>query len=245
MRGTAPGELTVASWNVCKGLGQDLRRRAGRTVEVIGRLGADVVILQEADFRLHPRRSALPAIDRRIAGYETLNLSASGLGIGWHGIAMLVSPDVVIEDIQRFDLPALEPRGAVIATLRLAGLRVRLVGVHLGLLRRNRRLQLDFLRGKLDAMPPCPTVMAGDFNEWAAARGLEPLRSGMQTESPGPSFPAARPVLRLDRFAWSDGVELVDCHVVDGPLARIASDHRPIFGRFRLSRPSEARDADG
>ncbi|WP_299819036.1 endonuclease/exonuclease/phosphatase family protein [uncultured Jannaschia sp.] len=243
MSGGMPGEVTIASWNVCKGLGQDLRRRTARTTEVIGQLGADVVVLQEADFRLHPRRSALPTPDRRIAGYEFLDLSASGHGIGWHGIAVLVPPEAVIEDIQRFDLPALEPRGAVIATLGLAGLRFRLVGVHLGLIRRNRRAQLHFLRQKLDGMPPCPTVMAGDFNERTATRGLEPLQPAMRTASPGPSFPAGRPFLRLDRFAWSDDTELVESHVVDSPLASIASDHRPIFGRFRLSESAALPEA--
>ncbi|WOI56691.1 endonuclease/exonuclease/phosphatase family protein [Palleronia sp. LCG004] len=237
--------LTVASWNVRAGLGRDLKRRPERTIEVISELGADVIVLQEADFRRHPRPSALPSSDWQIAGYNVLPISGSGVGIGWHGIAILFSPSVTIEETLRFDLPALEPRGAVVVTAHIANTRFRLSGVHLGLLRRNRRAQLHFLQERVREMPPCPTILAGDFNEWSAHRGLEPLRHTMRQASPGPSFPAGRPFLSLDRFAWSNGADLVESRVVDTHLTRIASDHRPILGRFNLARMAGSEPAKG
>ena len=40
------GMLRVASYNICKSVGTDLRRRPDRVLAVLGELDADVVALQ-------------------------------------------------------------------------------------------------------------------------------------------------------------------------------------------------------
>ena len=52
--------LRLASYNLQKCVGLDLRRRPDRTLGVINDLKASVVVLQEADKRLPPRPAALP-----------------------------------------------------------------------------------------------------------------------------------------------------------------------------------------
>jgi endonuclease/exonuclease/phosphatase family metal-dependent hydrolase len=47
------------------------------------------------------------------------------------------------------------------------------------------------------------------------------------------SFPAARPVLALDRI-YTSGVKLVSMKVHDTPAAQRASDHLPVIARIRL-----------
>ncbi len=110
-------EVTLASWNIRAGLGRDIKRRPLRTIEVIAGLSADVFVLQEADFRMHPRPAALPTHNGRIGPYEVIDLTPDAVGLGWHGIAILKQPDVDVVAIQRIDLPAFEPRGAVIVDL--------------------------------------------------------------------------------------------------------------------------------
>ena len=51
-----------------------------------------------------------------------------------------------------------------------------------------------------------------------------------------PSFPAARPVLALDRV-YSRGVRLLDISTHDSPAARRASDHLPVLARIELPGP--------
>lgn len=227
-------EICLASWNIRAGLGRDMRRLPMRTLEVIAGLNADVVLLQEADFRMHPRPAALPTLHGRIGPLEVVDLTPTGVGLGWHGIAMLKRPDIRIEDIHRFDLPALEPRGAVVVDMIVNACRVRIVGVHLGLLRSNRRKQFAYIGDRLSELAPRPTILAGDFNEWRSERGLETMPDWLNTDSPGPTYPAGRPLLRLDRLAFSRDVELVHSAVIDRGPARIASDHRPVRARFRL-----------
>ncbi|WP_347340515.1 endonuclease/exonuclease/phosphatase family protein [Pontivivens nitratireducens] len=235
-------EFSLASWNIRAGLGRDLRRRPLRTIEVISGLDADVLVLQEADFRRHPRPSALPVSGGRIGPFEVIDLTPNAVGLGWHGIAVLKRPDVDVEAIERIDLPALEPRGAVILDLRIACRPLRLVGVHLGLLRGNRRKQISYVADQLSKMTKRPTVIVGDFNEWRERKGLETLPDWLRTHSPGATFPAGRPFLRLDKIAMTKDIDLLASEVVTHPAAQIASDHRPILARFRLTATS-ARDS--
>lgn len=85
-------DFTVASWNIRAGLGRDFRRRPSRTIDAIVGFDADVVLLQEADFRIHPRHAALPRIQGRIGPFEVIDLTPSAIGLGWHGIAVLKRP---------------------------------------------------------------------------------------------------------------------------------------------------------
>ncbi len=219
--------IRIASYNMRKARGLDQQRRPERTAQVINGLGADVVVLQEADKRLGPRHPALP---RKMIETETdfrlVEVSANSISIGWHGNAILVRKELTVRDIHRLDLPGLEPRGAVRVTMDI-GAGVSVVATHLGLLRRDRRAQLSVLNEA--TATDGQVVIAGDFNEWSAHKGFEPLQERFQTHSPGRSFHARRPMAALDRFALSHGIEMRDGGVEQNALARVASDHLPIW----------------
>ncbi|MDJ0630306.1 MAG: endonuclease/exonuclease/phosphatase family protein [Rhodobacter sp.] len=217
--------MRLASYNIRKCIGLDRRRDPARILQVINGIGADVVALQEADKRLGARPAALP---REMVESETdfrpVALDETGVSLGFHGNALLVRKDLAVTRSQRIDLPGTEPRGAV--SVEIGG-RVRVVGVHLGLLRRDRRRQLAAVEDQVnDALP---TAILGDFNEWRARRGLEALHFGFSVHAPGRSFHAARPVAALDRIALSRHLELRDAGVVENRPARVASDHLPIW----------------
>lgn len=219
--------LRIASYNIRKARGLDQRRRPERTLEVINGLGADIVVLQEADKRLGTRPPALP---RRMIEAETdfalVELSKNGTSLGWHGNAVLLRKGAEAVGVTRLGLPGTEPRGAVSVDLSVGG-GLTVIATHLGLLRRDRRRQLETLSAA--ASDHRPTVIAGDFNEWSRNRGLEPLKGRFETQSPGLSFHARRPLAALDRFAHSRDVVLRDAGVEQGKTARRASDHLPIW----------------
>lgn len=219
--------IRIASYNMRKARGLDQKRRPERTLQVINGLNADVVVLQEADKRLGARPSALPPeMIEAETDLELIRVSCSNVSIGWHGNAVLARKGLDVHGIDRLELPGFEPRGAVRFHLKLgAGLTV--VAAHLGLRRRDRRAQLAELDRITSDDKHC--VIAGDFNEWSATKGFEPLAARFETCSPGRSFHARRPVAALDRFALSGGVRLRDAGVDQGPLARVASDHLPIW----------------
>lgn len=215
----------IASYNIRKARGLDGRRDPGRIIDVLNGLGADVIALQEADHRLGDRPGALPKdLIARATDFDLVPLAQNDVSLGWHGNALLVRRGVRVAHAVKITLPGAEPRGAVAVTLD-DGLTV--VGVHLGLLRGSRRKQLRAIAAHVPE--PQNTALIGDMNEWAATRGFEALQDDYALHSPGRSFHAARPVAALDRVALSHDLALLDAGVDEGPLARRASDHLPIW----------------
>lgn len=228
--------LRLASYNVHKCIGIDRRRRPDRTVAVIAALKADIVALQEVDHRLGSRPTTLSRdMLERTTGLTTLPFALSRHGLGWHGQVLMTTPAIKLVDLTRLVLPGLEPRGAVLADLDTPDGPVRIVGVHLGLLRRYRKMQLAAIRAALLTRTIMPTVIMGDFNEWSTRGGTETLGAQFRTHAPGLSFPAGRPVARLDRVALGQGAHLMDAGTYDTALARTASDHLPIWADIRFS----------
>tara|TARA_R110002096_G_scaffold119038_13_gene257876 strand:- start:26298 stop:26987 length:690 start_codon:yes stop_codon:yes gene_type:complete len=224
--------IRIASYNVRKARGLDQKRRPERTLQVINQLNADIVVLQEADKRLGIR---MPAIARDLIASETdfnlVEVADNDMSLGWHGNAVLVRGGIKIDGIRRLDLPGLEPRGAVRLDVAL-GDGVSVIATHLGLLRRDRQMQLQAICDASD--PDKNTIIAGDFNEWSSHKGLEPLAAQFEIHAPGRTFHARRPVAALDRFALSRGVTLRNAGVAENDLARIASDHLPIWSDIAI-----------
>ncbi len=224
-----PGCLRIASYNIRKALGTDRRRNPERILSIIKELQADIVVLQEADRRLGARPTALP-LERvmQITGLHPVETPGDE-SLGWHGNAILVSDRTVTLGVDHLDLPGVEPRGAVVAHLEVSGRPLRVVASHLGLLRPSRREQLSALFAHLEGCAPCPTLIAGDLNEWSNKAGLGRLAKRFTIVAPGKTYHARLPVASLDRIALDARLGLRDAGVVDSALTRRASDHLPIW----------------
>jgi len=222
--------LRIVSYNTHKCVGLDRRRRPDRIASVLGRNRADIIVLQEVDHRLGPRPAALPAaLIEEATGLALLPFALSPVSLGWHGQAMLVRPDFTPRAVRRIALPGLEPRGAILTELDTPQGPLRVVGVHLALLSRFRRMQLAAIGAALSHRAVMPTLVIGDFNEWSLRGGADALGQDFRLHAPGPSFPAARPVARLDRLALGHGLHLKGAGLIDGRAERIASDHLPLW----------------
>jgi endonuclease/exonuclease/phosphatase family metal-dependent hydrolase len=228
--------IRVASYNIRKAIGTDRRRRPERTIAVLNEIGADVVALQEADRRFGSRLSALPpeAIDQ-LSDYKPVPFETRAGSIGWHGNALLVRKSVEIVDRELLHIPSLEPRGAVLAELRVNGEALRVVGMHLDLSGLWRRQQataiLAHVRKRGSGMP---TVLMGDLNEWSQRGGcLRDFAEQCRFADCGRSFHTRRPVARLDRIMVSGAIEIEACGVHMSANARRASDHLPVWAALR------------
>ena len=228
--------ILVASYNMRKAIGTDRRRRPERTLEVLNEVDADVVVLQEADRRFGPRVSALPLdLIERETDYKPVDYDTRIESIGYHGNAMLVRKDAEILGQALLPIPSLEPRGAILADLRVHGRELRVVGMHLdlsGLWRRRQALAILAHLEARDGDPP--TVMMGDLNEWSANGGcLRDFGRDHVIADCGRSFHARRPIAQLDRIMVSQHLEVVESGAHMSATARRASDHLPIWARIR------------
>jgi len=227
--------IKVASYNMRKGIGTDRRRNPERVLEVLREVDADVIALQEADRRFGTRAAVLtPRLLDEHSDWKPVGVAQRALSMGWHGNALLVRKRARVIDCEAIHLPALEPRGAVMADIALDGRGgpvIRVVGMHLDLSGLWRRRQAHAILAHLAASTrQPPTVMMGDLNEWTAAAGcLRDFGRDHQVAPTGPSFHARRPIGRLDRIMASRDLRLLDCGVHMSAAARRASDHLPIW----------------
>ena len=225
--------LRLASYNLHKCRGMFGVHDPARNLRVIAALGADIVALQEVDFRFGLRREALPrALIEQMTGLVPLDhWGTSDQSLGWHGQTILMRPELAAHaQPRRLPLPGAEPRGAL--AMRLPHITV--VAVHLGLMRSSRRAQLARLAVKIGQLGGETVALTGDFNEWRGDRGLEAL-TDLNVIAPGRSWPAILPRLHYDRIALSPSLTVEDCGVVDDEEARGASDHLPIWADIALS----------
>lgn len=227
--------IKVASYNMRKSIGTDRRRRPERTLEVLLEVDADVIALQEADRRFGAREAVLTqALLAEHSPWKPVHFGMRARSMGWHGNALLVRKDAEILGCAALHLPTLEPRGAVMADLRVNGQPLRVVGMHLDLSGLWRRRQAHAILAHLADLPAMPTVMMGDLNEWSAERGcLRDFGQHFAFAATGKSFHARRPMARLDRIMASPELEIGAAGVHLSLSARTASDHLPVWAEVR------------
>jgi endonuclease/exonuclease/phosphatase family metal-dependent hydrolase len=244
--------LEVATYNIHKGFSFFRRRMVIHDVRANLRLlNADLVFLQEVQggHLRHARRfHNWPAEPQ----YEFLADSvwpdfAYGRNAvydeGHHGNAILSRFPIKSWDNQDISGHRFESRGLLHCEIEVPGWPQLLhcVCVHLALTAGHRNAQMRTLQTRIEQLvpPSAPLIIAGDFNDWTRnaqhglARALN-LHEAFESAHGGParSFPAALPVLQLDRI-YVRGFEVRQARVHHGqPWARI-SDHAALSSTLR------------
>jgi len=231
--------IKVASYNIRKSLGTDRRRSPDRILKILEELDADVIALQEVDRRFGERVTTLsPDLIVDLTRYTPVRFGIRQQSLGWHGNVLLVKKGAQVLGQQRIDLPAFEPRGAVMADIEVHGQTVRVVGMHLGLTGGYRVKQAQAVVAHLEKLEGrMPTVIMGDLNQWAQDGGcLSQFAVHHNVIAPGPSFHARAPMLQLDRIITSRDFRLEATGVHHTALARTGSDHLPVWAVLELTR---------
>lgn len=230
--------LSLVTWNVHGFVGSDGRRDARRVVELLRRLDADVIALQEVD--ASPGGSDAfetlgPALGLTAIAGPTLTREGARYG------NLLLSRHPV-QRVRQIDLtqPDAEPRGAIDATIAPGAARVRVLATHLGLGAGERARQARGLCRALDRADHAPTdldVLLGDLNEWRrplSRTALAPLVARFPRRSRQRTFPARLPLLALDRVLVGRRDARLHQSVVANAAARRASDHLPLHVQLEI-----------
>jgi endonuclease/exonuclease/phosphatase family metal-dependent hydrolase len=222
--------FAVATYNVHRCVGRDRKHDARRIADVIRELDADLVGVQEIDSADAPDGGlGQLAYVADLAGFDAVPGPALVHHAGAHGNALLTRWPVTA--VRRFEIavPKREPRAVLDAEVSVRGRPTRVVVTHFGLLGRERRLQADMLLRILAEHTVEPTVIMGDFNEWAPrGRAMRQMQRQLGASAPLRTFPSRLPVLALDRIWVRPYGSLATIAVHRSTLARVASDHLPL-----------------
>ena len=244
--------LHVATYNIHKGFSFFRRRMVIHDVrEHLRLLNADLVFLQEVqgNHSKHARRfhnwPAQPQTEF-LADAVWTDFAYGRNAVyddGHHGNAILSRFPIARWDNQDISAHRFESRGLLHCEIEVPGWDQLLhcVCVHLALTAGHRNRQMRLLQTRIEQLVPrsAPLIIAGDFNDWTQnaqhglARALE-LREVFETAHgrPARSFPAALPLLQLDRI-YVRGFGVQDARVHHGhPWARI-SDHAALTSRLK------------
>ncbi len=228
-------ELTFASYNIHKAVGLDLRRDPDRIITVLREVDADVIALQEVDRRVGDRASVLPRALLDDTPWQVVPVARRPRSLGWHGNALLVRREYKVLASEPLHLPMLEPRGAVMAEIGIDGQRLRVLGTHLDISGLRRRDQVHAMLDFCAQCEPLPTVIMGDFNQWGHVSGaMRPFSVKWQVIAPGASYPAGRPIARLDRIVATPDWQYQGSGVHHSSLAASASDHLPVWASLSM-----------
>ena len=226
--------LKAATYNVHRwsGLNGASAPDAARAGFVISELDADVIALQEV---LRPFDEEDPL--ERLADALQLHLAFVATRVHRRGeIGNAILSRWPITSVFTLDLSfsRVERRSAVAAQFQSEAGPLSVVATHLALVDRTRRLQVDSILGHPQLQGT--VVLLGDMNAWRrckATRTLERELAGEGEIDWPRSFPAARPILALDRvYARGATIEQVSAH--ESAAARWASDHLPVVARLKL-----------
>ncbi|MCP5365127.1 MAG: endonuclease/exonuclease/phosphatase family protein [Hyphomicrobiales bacterium] len=228
--------LRVATYNVHRGVGSDRRRDLGRIAAVIGEIDADIIGLQEVDWRHdHTDESGRFELLSHLPGYRAVAGPNMRDHRGHYGNLLLTRLDV--QQVRLVDLGPSnrEPRGAIDADFHVCGENLRVIVTHLGLGLLERWRQAKRLRDIVSGRMHHPTVLLGDLNEWLpGSPTLRPLLGICQSTARPASYPSCWPAVSLDRILTHAVKPQPAVRAHDTRIARKASDHLPIVADLDL-----------
>jgi endonuclease/exonuclease/phosphatase family metal-dependent hydrolase len=115
------------------------------------------------------------------------------------------------------------------------------LAAHLGLKFTERRRQCAQM-AELSERSRLPTVVLGDFNDWMWPGSVQNvLARHLPARTPYRTFPAAFPLLKLDRIYRRPAAALVHSWIDHG--GRTVSDHLPIIAEIAPDRSCDSLPA--
>ncbi|HEY1986190.1 MAG TPA: endonuclease/exonuclease/phosphatase family protein [Terracidiphilus sp.] len=250
-----PNRFRIATYNIHKCRGFDMKIVPDRIISVIRELDADILCLQEVanvpgDVALREVPPLIQAFDQagEIARSLPQYSCAFGANRAFHGgtYGNMTLSRLAIRNWRNHDISRerREPRGVLETELAIdSGLTLHVFNVHLGTGLMERRFQARRLHdGRILTHSEFkgPRLVIGDFNEWTRGLTTRLLRKNFQTFRPRHAasfprtFPGMLPLLSLDHCYYERPLQLEQTRLWRTRTALIASDHLPLVADFRV-----------
>lgn len=229
-----PGFVRVATYNVHGGVPVHGHFDPGPACQVIRRLDADILALQEV---VHGHfkgghQDAFFAFAGAHGGNE-VHGPTQHTDRRTYGNMLLSRWPYRRHAVHDISVSEREPRNAIDAIVAAPGGELRVIATHLGTKAWERRHQAVRLAEIARTDLQHPLIVLGDFNDWLPLSLLSRMLREVLTQSRRvATFPTRWPLLALDRIWFHPKPQRLDLWTSrDGPV-RKASDHLPLLADF-------------
>lgn len=226
--------LTVATYNIHRGIGIDQHNDLPRVADVIREIDADIVGLQEVVCG----KTQLERLMHLMPEYVVTPGPTVERRDGYFGNAMLTR-NLHVKATRSSELTVIrrEPRRALDMILNFNGHEIRAIVTHLGLRAHERLAQTKILIGALEGEVRDLVLLMADFNEWNPfSRSLHYLDEWFGGGYALRSYPSYFPLFALDQVRVKPFGAMVNAFVHKSKLSRVASDHLPVVIEVDLER---------
>jgi endonuclease/exonuclease/phosphatase family metal-dependent hydrolase len=225
----------IATYNIHRCIGIDDKYNPQRILRVIHELDADIIGIQEIDSHSITEEGHQLGFIIKGTDYDFVAGPTMFRPDAHYGNVLLTKHTVL--KVRNIDLsvPGFEPRAAIDVDLSINGLTYRVITTHLGLKYRERLFQIKHLSKKLQDNPQERTIVLGDFNEWWPIMGTTRILKRSVTKiSAAGTFPAHRPLFKLDEIYTTIPKCVLGAHVHRSQMAQQASDHLPVLAEIEF-----------
>lgn len=243
------GALRVMTYNVHGCLGVDSRLSPERIARVISQQQPDIVALQEVD--VGRARSEFVDQARAIADQLLMDFQfypAMKVGSEEYGLAVLSHYPIRRIKMGRLpgmpSKPHLEPRGVQWLGISYHGREIQFVNTHFGLRGEEKRQQVRAILGSEwlgELHRDEPLIICGDLNSLPSSfvhreisTHLSDVQDLTREHKPLRTLYGRYPLSRIDHIFVSSHFEAHRADVPRTTIARMASDHLPVFTDLKL-----------
>jgi endonuclease/exonuclease/phosphatase family metal-dependent hydrolase len=236
--------LRVVTYNIHKCRGMDGRVRPGRIVDVLGRIDADIVALQEVV------RIESPSVESDQARFIARELGFNlAFGVtrpfkdGRYGNVVMTRFPIHADRHYDLSSPGREPRGCLRTDIRVDSAILHIFNVHFGTaFFEHRRQALRLFEDRIVTNRDLSghRIVLGDFNEWLRGGVSRTLRSHLECADirdhlqKSRSYPGILPLFNLDHIYFDRTLQLRSLQLQRRGRTLLASDHLPLVADFQI-----------
>ena len=235
--------MKIVTYNIHKCRGLDGRVHPARIVEVLRKIDADIIALQEVlSVPGRPEQDQARFIATEL-GFNFCVGENRRLHGGVYGNLLLSR--FPMREFENYDITTKkrERRGCLRTDIDLAETTLHIFNVHLGTSFLERRQQARKLVGPAILQNPelhGPRIVLGDFNDWTRGLASQLLSAhfkstDIRTQLPRfRTYPGLLPFLHLDHMYFDSALKIERSRLYKSRTALIASDHLPVIADFGM-----------
>ncbi len=234
-------DFSVITYNIHKGIGNDRLYNINRVIDICKDLNPDILALQEVDHSVpRSRYDDQASIFSEKLGYHVILGLNVKLKKGFYGNAVLSRYPIAHHSNINLTWTIKKPRACLSTILDIHGKKIAFMNYHLGLagIERTRQVKMILSSPFHQQHKTLPVIILGDSND--RSHRLNPLlqKAGYSDtckDANIKTFPSFAPVWRLDKIYYNRHFLLKEHMVVENKFTRLASDHLPVFAKFRIN----------